>query len=230
LMDISQKDINKVNNLMINYEILEENIVYFPEVVDNLDEILDLIENTSGAAVSEWKTWYAESDTHVYGEKKFMRRFDLNQETDEDMKNKSERLIESLSEHMCNCFKKYSEIYSIDEEDLKYAMHIINHSGTLFSINKYNEGRHMGPHVDFNEVNNQIRFVIAIYFNDDHEGGELHFKNHDITIKPKAGSIIMFPTKLPYLHESLEITNGRKMIMTHHWADRPDNVTVDKII
>jgi hypothetical protein len=212
----------------MKYEILDDQIVYFPEALDNLQEIIDLIENTSGNAVSPWKEWYANADTHAYGNTKTLRRKLLEEDLDAEVREKSERLINSLTDHMTKCFIEYAKIYSLEEDDLNNAISILNYHETKFSINKYIENRHMGPHIDLNDVNNDIKFVIAIYFNDDHEGGELNFVNHNVTIKPKAGSIMMFPADLPYLHESLEITKGRKMIMTHHWKIKQH--TLDNII
>lgn len=201
----------------MNYEIPYENIVYFKGVITNIDEIIDLIESLNSIAVSPWETWYAHNDTHEYGSFKSLRRALLDEESDPDIKNKCEYLIRSLADYMSQCATEYSKIYNIDQSDLQYAIYALNHEGTKFGINKYFENRHMGPHVDWNEFNNDIRFTIVVYLNDDYEGGEIYFNNQNVTIKPKAGSIVMFPSKLPYLHESLNITKGRKMLITHHW-------------
>ena len=78
----------------------------------------------------------------------------------------------------------------------------------------------MGPHVDYNEDNNYLEYTIVVYLNDDYEGGELYFNEFDIKLKPKAGSIVMYPSTFPYTHESLEVLKGRKCLITHHWRNK----------
>jgi Rps23 Pro-64 3,4-dihydroxylase Tpa1-like proline 4-hydroxylase len=201
----------------MDYEIPHENIVYFKGVITNIKEIIELIESLGSKAVSPWEVWYAHNDTHEYGSFKSLRRSLLEEESDLDIKSRSAYLIQSLTDYMAQCASKYSEIYGISPVDLEYAVFALNHEQTKFGINKYFENRHMGPHVDWNEFNSDIRFTIVVYLNDDYEGGEIYFNNQDVKIKPQAGSIVMFPSKLPYLHESLNITKGRKMLITHHW-------------
>ena len=36
-------------------------------------------------------------------------------------------------------------------------------------------------------------YVCGIFLNDDYEGGEITFDQHDVSLKPKAGSLLMFP-------------------------------------
>lgn len=51
--------------------------------------------------------------------------------------------------------------------------------------------------------------VIAVTFiNDDYEGGEIYFKDYNIKIKPKAGSVLIFPKYLDDKYEILEISSG----------------------
>jgi len=47
-------------------------------------------------------------------------------------------------------------------------------------------------------------FAALYYLNDDYEGGEIHFMDHNLKIKPKANSLIMFPSNADYWHEVLE--------------------------
>ena len=199
------------------YESPYDKIAYFPGVIENHEEIIDLIENLNSIAVSPWETWNAYGSEHRYGELKYMQRKYISQETDEEIKSKSEYLIESLADHMAECSKEYAKIHDLDQADLDYAIGAYKHMATKFGINKYDEGLFMGPHVDWNENNADLVFTVVVYLNEDYEGGELYFNDIDIKIKPKAGSIIMFPSQLPYVHQSLQVTKGRKMLITHHW-------------
>jgi predicted 2-oxoglutarate/Fe(II)-dependent dioxygenase YbiX len=64
-----------------------------------------------------------------------------------------------------------------------------------------------------------LLYTVIVYLNDDYDGGELYFKNFDIKIKPKAGSIVIFPSVKPYIHESLPVLTNRKMLITHYWSN-----------
>jgi hypothetical protein len=78
------------------------------------------------------------------------------------------------------------------------------------SINGFNRvlrqlpGNHMEAHVD--EINDQpngaIReYAAVLYLNDNYSGGELSYVNLNISIKPEAGSLMLFKTGPKYLHE-----------------------------
>lgn len=207
----------------LNYEIPYENVVYFPGLVPDVDNLISAIESTNSLAISPWEIWYASSDTdgYAYGEVKFMSKQLIDQESDPEIKSTSEYITSTLISSMAEAAKKYAEIYNIDGDLLEFALNALNMPGTKYGINKYYEDMYMGPHVDWNEQNFDITYTIVVYLNDDYDGGELFFVEPDINvkIKPKKGSIVMFPSVLPYLHQSCEITRGRKMLITHHWKN-----------
>jgi predicted 2-oxoglutarate/Fe(II)-dependent dioxygenase YbiX len=49
-------------------------------------------------------------------------------------------------------------------------------------------------------------FAAIYYINDDYEGGEINFMDHNLKIKPKANSFITFPSNSDYWHEVLQNT------------------------
>lgn len=207
----------------LKYEIPYKNVVYFPGIVPDVDNVINAIEETNSIAVSPWEVWYASSDTsgHAYGEVKFMSKHLLDQETDQETKKASEYILSTLITSMSEAAKTYAKIHEIDDSILDFALNALHNSGTKYGINKYYENMYMGPHVDWNEQNFDITYTIVIYLNDDYEGGELFFVDPtiDLKIKPQKGSIVMFPSTLPYLHQSCEILSGRKMLITHHWKN-----------
>ena len=69
-------------------------------------------------------------------------------------------------------------------------------------------------------VNNRIKTVI-VYMTDDFEGGETHFPNLNLKLKPRKGDAVAFDTYNLFgqcdnraLHEGLPIQNGVKNICT----------------
>jgi hypothetical protein len=208
---------------MLTYDVPYKGIVYFPGIVPNIDTLMQKIEKTEGFSITPWEVWYASgnSEGHAYGEIKYFKKEFLTQETSEDIKADSNHIISTLITSMAEAAQEYAKIYSISDKELNYAKDALNHPGTKYGINKYYENQYMGPHVDWNEQNFDITYTIVVYLNDDYEGGELYFVDPeiDVKIKPKKGSIVMFPSTLPYIHQSCEITKGRKMLITHHWKN-----------
>jgi predicted 2-oxoglutarate/Fe(II)-dependent dioxygenase YbiX len=60
-----------------------------------------------------------------------------------------------------------------------------------------------------------ILYSALIYLNDNYEGGELHFPLHDIKIKPKPGTLVLFPGTCMYPHEVKEVLSGHRY--THNF-------------
>lgn len=70
------------------------------------------------------------------------------------------------------------------------------------------------PHRDYSSV---------FYFNEDFEGGLLHFIKLDIKIKPEPNMLLVFPTSIRYTHRVEEVTSGIRMMSPSFWCiDRKD--------
>jgi hypothetical protein len=61
-----------------------------------------------------------------------------------------------------------------------------------------------------------------LYLNDDYEGGELEFVNFGLKIKPKAGSLYLFPANFAYTHIAHPVTKGTKYAVLTFFHDRED--------
>ena len=72
------------------------------------------------------------------------------------------------------------------------------------------------PHADkTNYPNYDIGSVI--YLNNEYEGGEIYFPQHDIEIKPIAGNAFAFPGDEHYMHGVKEITSGCRYTLPVFW-------------
>lgn len=76
-----------------------------------------------------------------------------------------------------------------------------------YLLTKWRRGSKMQPHVDTDAQKHQ-HIVCMYYINDDYEGGEIFFPDHNLKIKPKANSLLMFPGNENYLHGVLEVIEG----------------------
>lgn len=79
-----------------------------------------------------------------------------------------------------------------------------------YMLKKYNTGGSIGTHIDINpeDPQNTMDWSALFYLNDDYVGGEIEFTDLDITLKPAAGSALIFPTTAP--HMAFEVTEGNK--------------------
>jgi len=88
-----------------------------------------------------------------------------------------------------------------------------------FQLLKYEVGQYFHSHYDsYPAVNRSIS--VLIYLNDDYEGGEIEFVNFDIKIKPKAGTLIMFPSNYPYRHIAHPVISGTKYAVSTFLHER----------
>ena len=88
-----------------------------------------------------------------------------------------------------------------------------------FNFVKYEgAGKHFNIHADHGPAYVTTVSVVA-YLNDDYEGGEIYFPRFDLTIKPKQGDVVVFPSTYVYEHASLPMKSGTKysvVIMTDY--------------
>jgi hypothetical protein len=88
------------------------------------------------------------------------------------------------------------------EEDYGVKLRVFN-KGEVHLV-RFQTDFYMNKHVD-----TAGDFAVIYYINDDYQGGEINFPWHELTIKPKANSFIMFPSNQNYLHEVLKNTGNR---------------------
>jgi hypothetical protein len=69
-----------------------------------------------------------------------------------------------------------------------------------------------------------LQRAVIIYLNDDYEGGELYFTQHDLRVKPKAGTLVSFPGTDKYLHGVANVLPGetRYVISTFAFEKETD--------
>jgi prolyl 4-hydroxylase len=88
-----------------------------------------------------------------------------------------------------------------------------------FNFVKYEgKGKHFNVHADHGPAYVTTVSVVA-YLNDDYEGGEIYFPRFDLTITPKQGDVVVFPSTYIYEHASLPMKSGTKysvVVMTDY--------------
>lgn len=193
-------------------EKLDENIIYYEDVLDNPYEFIEKIEsldisNNNSSHISKWEKWSASNADQQYGISKNGRFSNMHYSTAEDIETSLiSYKIKAISDL---CFANYKAHTGVDMLKLP----------DYFSIRKYDTGADMGKHVDSEDPTDKSHPVVSgvLYLNDNYEGGEIYFPEQEIKIKPKAGSMIMFPSYRPYFHHPLAITKGNKYMIPFFW-------------
>jgi hypothetical protein len=88
---------------------------------------------------------------------------------------------------------------------------------------KWEAGAYASYHSDNSDLNGNpsawevSKFVCLLYLNSDYDGGELKFRDHDITIKPEAGILVTFPGGIDNVHAVTEVKNGTRHTIGAFW-------------
>lgn len=73
---------------------------------------------------------------------------------------------------------------------------------------------HLGLHADnWNSLSANRLISVVLYLNDVHAGGETHFPDYDISVRPKKGRIVFFPSFFTHMHEAKPVAEGEKYVV-----------------
>ena len=189
--------------------IYADKIFYYENAISQPEKIVELLESTDSSlsdndAITPWNIWQSPKgdSMYVFGSQKHTDKSKLGTSSE------GVRLIyQTLADALFKCGKHYCDTLGIQ--------HI---EPSPISISKYQKGAEMGSHVDwYGDPMVEPIMSAVLYLNDDCVGGELDFPEMDVTIKPKAGSIVIFPSVAPYYHQSLIVESGTKYMSPAFW-------------
>jgi hypothetical protein len=83
----------------------------------------------------------------------------------------------------------------------------INEYCLVGTMQRQYEGVPLAEHVD-NHTDPSLVYAAVVYINDDYEGGEVYFSRFGLSFKPKAGSLLIFPTSDEWSHGVAEVKAG----------------------
>ena len=69
-------------------------------------------------------------------------------------------------------------------------------------------------HVDVTNYNSARRFLVFFMYLNNNDGGETTFPDYDISVKPEAGKLILFPPFWTHEHRGVTLQKGIKYIAT----------------
>jgi 2OG-Fe(II) oxygenase superfamily len=204
-------------------EILEEKVYYYTNVIQDPQKLVEAIDKDNQ---DPWGEWMACSGQHyVYGTDKTIY-------TPENDDEKNNYIYNTIRDAFDVVAKDYASAQGIIDAPKLFPM---------YPIKRYEPGTFMGAHFDQQEGDERLKVSFVMYLNDDYEGGELSFTigspdgvlsgpgpnpdfaqaeidgHYTFAIKPKAGSIIVFPPSPPYHHTAHLVKSGMKYMVPNHW-------------
>ena len=186
---------------------LSSDIWYFKNVVSYPKELLQFINEVdldarSHQTITQWSPWTAsDNPAFVYGENKNIITNNVKNKIDNGRLNQKILYIKnSLEMAFEMCLNQYLANHNLDPS--RY-----NLMTSEIPVRRWT-GPGMGPHCDNYYGDSDLAFSMISYLNSDYEGGEIEFQNHGISIKPEEGSLLIFPSKEPYLHKVNDVISG----------------------
>ena len=214
---------------------LHEEVYLYEDVISDPKKLIELIEELDDDesvqdVIPEWGFWFSNSqDGHSFGSKKDFNPEALS-ELDSPRKNDVQYVVEEIQNGVKNIAQSYYKDRGFEAKPKV---------SPFVGIMKYRAGCSMGAHFDAQAGDRSLKYSIVMYLNEDYEGGEISFiirpydlrnpknsdlqpipdaddpKNKDLvdfTLKPKAGSALIFPSTHPFKHQVHIMKRGDKYI------------------
>lgn len=182
-------------------------IVIYRDVVDGYESLVDDIESAVSLKVVAWEdatVKSGEKHSGVYKETRDTQTIGIpySKNPEENLSNPRTSFMSILGSTFFNAFDPleidYARSYGID----------LNWHDS-YGILKYGVGQKFTNHIDDHKDYHR-RLSTVYYLNDNYSGGEINFPRFDITYKPNANEIIMFPSTFVYNHSVNEVTEGTR--------------------
>jgi len=196
-------------------KVLDIGLVMIENAISNPQNVIDKIENLDKKRLdsglqSIWSPWQDE------GREPFCYQFRLSSKKDIQPNypfyNEEIELWNVLTTTVDQALEEYYNLYPFARANLK--------GRERPNILKYFSGGELPPHQDIG-VSSRSLSVLS-YLNDDYEGGEISFPQSNITLKPKAGSIVFFPSNFIYVHTIAKMKSGVRYAIPSWFHNRYD--------
>ena len=183
-----------VNEIIDNVLVVEDFISK-----DHLLELVNIIKNTDE---DEWKIEYFKN-LKPFCLEKFGRddvenlvaegKFEITSNWEDKNLNISEYEISYIIP------KKLQDLVNKTDQNLQVS--------GLKTFQRMQDGVELKAHTD-QYTDPSIRYATIIYINDDYNGGEIFFTNKNLELKPKPGSLLIFPGNDEFNHGVRHVQSG----------------------
>jgi len=123
---------------------------------------------------------------------------------------KNVSLVDNVKElFFINLNNIFFESFDPIEKDYLSSYGIFSEWHDSYGILKYGEGQQFTNHID-DHPSYHRRVSTVYYLNDNYTGGEINFPRFNITLKPKANQMIIFPSTYVYNHSVSPVIEGER--------------------
>lgn len=122
----------------------------------------------------------------------------------------AKKINDQCHEVVTSAVQSYKNIFKIEEE--------IKDEGA-YALLRYSVGEKYDQHYD-GGTESARSISVLIYLNDDYNGGEIEFPHFNLKIKPKAGTLILFPSNYAYSHIAHPVISETKYVIITFLKDR----------
>lgn len=186
---------------MIKEEIAPGIVVYSDLIDEYKDLITDIEEGLSSASIS-WGSAYVDGGINV----KIRDTSSISVPYIDGIDENFNSFVEAFNKSLSNLF--YLNLVPAEKDYMSdYGIYFSNHDN--YQILKYGKGQHFTNHIDDHEKYHR-RVSSVYYINDDYEGGEINFPRFNISYKPKANQMIVFPSTYVYNHSVSPVIDGER--------------------
>jgi hypothetical protein len=199
--------------MVMQKEELAPGIIVYKNVILEEIDLVDEIESSVSLGVVSWNLAYVKSagDSEVDTTKRDTLTIGIpySDKPEVTVSDPQTAFNTSLS-------KLFFDSFSVAENDYKNYFGINTTWHDHYGILKYGVGQkftnHIDDHTDFHR-----RLSLVYYINDDYVGGEINFPRFNLSYKPSANEIIIFPSTYVYNHSVNEVTDGTRYAVVS-WA------------
>lgn len=125
-------------------------------------------------------------------------------------KSKNVSSVNNVSElFFTNLNNIFFENFESIEKDYISSYGIFSEWHDSYGILKYGAGQKFTNHID-DHPSYHRRVSTVYYLNDNYTGGEINFPRFNITFKPKANQMILFPSTYVYNHSVSPVIEGER--------------------
>lgn len=229
----------------MNKEVLNEKVFYYTDAIENFDYFMTVIKEldelgSPNGEINNWNPWTASNDKNfIYG---VTKTFDANQirGLSDPIKEKMAYIYDSVMQTFYKVSKDYAEALGDQDEPKIFPVFNIKkyNSNTNMGSHfdqldgdktlRYSLVMYLNDDCDGGEISFQLKDYDGGWTSDkgwtsgapavdpDYEVA-VKEKSIDFGIKPKANSVIIFPSGAPYFHTAHRVKSNIKYMVPGHW-------------
>lgn len=229
----------------MNKEILEEKVYYYTDAIDNFDYFMSVIKELDEIGsfdgdTNNWNPWTASNDKNfIYG---LTKTFDPNtiRGLEDPLKEKMAYIYNAIMDTFYKISKDYALGLGDEDEPRIFPVFNIKKYNTNTDMGshfdqldgdktlRYSLVMYLNDDCDGGEISFQLKDYDGGWTDEKgwvigapavHPDYNIAVANKSINfgIKPKANSVIIFPSSAPYFHTAHRVKSGIKYMVPGHW-------------